>query len=204
MKYSDDDHFCEPYKAAEVARSGRSKNTYNELSTCGSESCNAKLVSPIRCTECSHNFCTYHYHPNTHKCKDVSRLANQGRSAASNKAGLQALKRLGQSNSSSGRKPQQQQPPPPQSDTKTRPNQSKSVLSNIIPNMERIQAGASTHSPITSFRSDRRSKSERDSQLRALQEREKKGILSSNDKVRLAEFRALQSQSGKGKECKVQ
>ncbi|TIA73066.1 hypothetical protein E3P91_01643 [Wallemia ichthyophaga] len=203
LNFSDSNHLCDAYKASIEAKNGRSKNTYNEMSICGLESCNTKLVSPIRCTECGLSFCTYHYHTNTHNCKKHSRLANQGRSAASNNAGLAALKRLGLSNSSHT-EPKEPQSRPERQNSQTTEKQSKSVLSNIIPNMDRIQAGGSTKSPITSFKNDKRSKSERDSQLKALLEREKKGILSSNDKYRLAEFRALENQSSKGKECKVQ
>lgn len=204
LEYSDEHHYCESYKEAEIARNSKSKNSYNELDMCSQESCNTKLISPISCIECSRRFCTYHYHPNTHSCQTSTRLANSGRSAASNNAGLAALKRLGQSNSNTTPKQPPKQAPKRDAEERKTNKESTSILAKVIPNMERMQAGGSIKTPLASLKHDKRSKSERDSQMRALLDREKKGILSSNDKLRLAEMRALESQSPKARDCKVQ
>ena len=107
-------------------------------------------------------------------------------------AGLAALKRFGQSHSSitsndnNGKTKSSNKPTSSTSDNK----QSQNVLSNIIPNFERSLFFKKAVNPISNLKADKRIKSERESQLKSLLEREKRGILSKNDKARLAELKS--------------
>ena len=107
-------------------------------------------------------------------------------------AGLAALKRFGQSQSSitsndnNEKTKSSNKPTSSTSDNK----QSQNVLSNIIPNFERSLFFKKAVNPISNLKADKRIKSERESQLKSLLEREKRGILSKNDKVRLAELKS--------------
>ena len=108
-------------------------------------------------------------------------------------AGLAALKRFGQSQSSitsNDNNEKTKSSNKPTSSTTSDTKQSQNVLSNIIPNFERSLFFKKAINPISNLKADKRIKSERESQLKSLLEREKRGILSKNDKVRLAELKS--------------
>ncbi|KAK7677764.1 hypothetical protein QCA50_019316 [Cerrena zonata] len=179
---------------------------------CARAKCNKVLWSPIRCDKCSQQFCPAHRFPNDHSCVSSSKATPSTSSpkvfggtrpnttSAASAAAMAAIKRAmnNTSSSSPARKPatstQNKQPPPvvkpvaPKAPSKAPP----------APSASSSKPASTRTNPFSA--TDRRAKAERESRLKAMQARAKKGLLTDEEKLILAEEEA---NKGKGDDCVI-
>ncbi|KZV73757.1 hypothetical protein PENSPDRAFT_742281 [Peniophora sp. CONT] len=176
---------------------------------CASGKCNKVLYAPIHCDKCRLDFCPTHRFPATHNC---SSLASTSSSKSASVKPVQ-------------RKPG---PTPAQAGKKALASAKEGVASvkastanlnskvGAMPNpfaahkVDRSpsQSSSTTNSPMTTHASttDARSRAELESQRRAMRERDRKGLLSEEEKVILAELEAQHATGrggGRDKECLI-
>ncbi|EJC97828.1 uncharacterized protein FOMMEDRAFT_23887 [Fomitiporia mediterranea MF3/22] len=171
--------------------------------SCAKARCGKPLWQPITCTNCRKQFCAPHRYPTEHGCsavvtpapssastKHANPLANiSQQTSVKSAAAMAAIKRslastnLGNTTPSSS--PSTVQPAP--------------ALAAASSSSSSTSTG--TSKPKIPFSAkDRRANSERKSQLKALEDRQRKGLLSAQDEERL---RALQESAKEEKECVV-
>ncbi|SJX60187.1 uncharacterized protein SRS1_11501 [Sporisorium reilianum f. sp. reilianum] len=154
---------------------------------CSFVKCSKIMVVPIKCPQCSASFCPSHRAPNQHSCKSTSaspspassstRLPANSSSGSGIKNAFQNLK-ISNNNSATSNKPS------PIAEPVARPADTAS-------------ASTSTSAPFGRMfdKSEKRAKAERLSAIRAMQARQRKGILSKADELKLAEEMALLSKT---------
>ncbi|CAE6485296.1 unnamed protein product [Rhizoctonia solani] len=174
-----------------------------QANRCAGPRCTKVLIAPIRCDNCRKQFCPEHRFPQQHSCAAsakpspshtptpqpaMSKLADKfsgaslagirpGQSSASASAAMAAINRAAASAK-----------PAPKANVAPKP---KPIPSS--------SAGAGSSKPAVPNpfnKTDRRAKAERLSQLKGLQERNKKGLLSDAEKARLAELQNQAKQDG--------
>ncbi|CEL62445.1 AN1-type zinc finger protein 2A OS=Mus musculus GN=Zfand2a PE=2 SV=1 [Rhizoctonia solani AG-1 IB] len=189
----------------ECTAMGNRANT-RQAKRCAGPRCTKVLIAPIRCDNCRKEFCPEHRFPQQHTCAAasakpssspaptpqpvMSKLTDKlsgvsvggiraGQSSASASAAMAAINRA----AASAR-------PAPKANVAPKPKPTPSSSEG---------AGSSkpaVHNPFN--KTDRRAKAERLSQLRGLQQRNRKGLLSEAEKARLAE---LESEAKKDGDC---
>ncbi|KAF8798971.1 hypothetical protein BYT27DRAFT_7202708 [Phlegmacium glaucopus] len=153
---------------------------------CARGNCKKVLFSPIRCDKCKAQFCAAHRFPQDHNCStpaqssSAARLANLSAGARNinSKASLAGAAAVGAVK--------------------------KSVASAAASTSRPFQAqpSASSSKPSLPFnKTDRRARSERESRVRAMQARAKKGLLSEGERAILAAEEAAIEQDKK--ECVI-
>lgn len=147
--------------------------------------CSTKMIVPMRCKDCAHDFCAPHRFPKDHACKAAaSSKSSSGRSTPTNqldpqrRAALAAVKRALRSPSFSG-KPNG---PGPSAPTAPAPGPSSHPGSRANPIV--LNGGADGHGKISDRipklglgKVDRRAKAEEESRRKALEFRAKKGCV---------------------------
>ncbi|KAG8681297.1 hypothetical protein FRC08_015726, partial [Ceratobasidium sp. 394] len=173
---------------------GNRRSAKSQAPRCASSKCSKVLIAPIRCNSCRKDFCPEHRFPQQHSCASQSaasipkpapspapqsgpsKLADKlsnisiagarpGQSAPAVKAAIAAMNRAAT------------RPKPAPTATTTQPRPVAAQASNS-------GASSSTKPPMPNpfNKTDRRARAERESQLRALHDRKKKGLLSDADK----------------------
>ncbi|KAH8114736.1 hypothetical protein DFH11DRAFT_1688819 [Phellopilus nigrolimitatus] len=174
---------------------------------CSRIRCEKRLWQPIECEKCHQQFCATHRHPTSHSCSSASApssvntnqgqlnsLANfQSQASAKSAAAMAAVKRslaASSSNNSASARPAPQRAPTLLASSSSSPGTSALTTASAGPNKVK-----------TAFSSkDRRAIAERKSQLRAMEERQRKGLLSQADEERL---KALQESIKDDSDCVV-
>ncbi|TFK61388.1 hypothetical protein BDN72DRAFT_778250 [Pluteus cervinus] len=174
-----------------TGKSGRSSST----PVCAKTNCKKVLFSPIRCDKCKYQFCPSHRFPSDHNCS-APQTAIPARPAAKSNlldkfdakklskatdAGAAALGAIKKSISSG-----------PTSASASTVSASASSSTKPSP----AKSGNST--PNLFSKTDRRARAERDSRIKAMQARARKGLLSEEEKAILA----AEEQEAKG-DCVV-
>ncbi|SPC65176.1 uncharacterized protein UHOD_00250 [Ustilago sp. UG-2017b] len=178
------------YLKANVSFPGASNmKRAKKTNECSFAKCSKIMVVPITCPQCCASFCPSHRAPNQHSCKHASstsspassstRIATTTQSSSGIKNAFQNLKISNSTSSSSGK---------PTAAVKAS-EQSRPASSNTASN--------STSAPFSKMfdKSEKRVKAERLSAIRAMQARQRKGILSEADKLKLAEEMAALSKT---------
>ncbi|KAJ9476962.1 CDC48-associated ubiquitin-like/zinc finger protein 1 [Pseudozyma hubeiensis] len=155
---------------------------------CSFVKCSKIMVVPIKCPQCSASFCPSHRAPNQHSCKHVSassspessstRLANNTSSSSGIKNAFSNLKISSNPSSSASTKPVSTS-----KQTPVRPIDTSSSNTTLAPFGKMFD------------KSEKRAKAERLSAIRAMQARQRKGILSKADELKLAEEMAMLSKT---------
>ncbi|KAH9179135.1 hypothetical protein EDB89DRAFT_1925469 [Lactarius sanguifluus] len=163
---------------------------------CARPKCGKVLFAQIQCDKCRQKFCPEHRFPNSHNCSSLSSLAvptsissapsrASSRTSAVSASGLAAMKRATASAKSVV--------PSPSTKASTTPAKETTSASSA--------ASGSKHSPFS--KTDRRSKQEKESQIRAMRARAQKGLLSEEEKVILASLEAERAHGFGKKDCVV-
>ncbi|KAF9644589.1 hypothetical protein BDM02DRAFT_3131665 [Thelephora ganbajun] len=167
---------------------------------CASPRCKKLLFAPIRCDKCNQQFCAQHRFPSDHTCETTTTqipskpvtsttsnantktqdLTNQV-SAKSN-AAMAAIKRSIASTKSA-----------------MKPNPSSSSTLQLPQPVQKSTSSSSKTSLNPLSKTDRRIKAERQSRMKAMEERAKKGLLSEEEKATLAAEKA----KDKGEDCMI-
>ncbi|GAC73390.1 hypothetical protein PANT_9d00082 [Moesziomyces antarcticus T-34] len=154
---------------------------------CSFVKCSKIMVVPIQCPQCAASFCPSHRAPNQHSCQHSSSSSPSASSAritptAPASGGIKsAFQNLKIST--------------PQLGSSSMPT--KSTGSKLSATAPKPTAASSTSQPFGKMfdKSEKRAKAERLSAIRAMQARQRKGILSDADTVRLAEEMAALSKT---------
>ncbi|KAI0789737.1 hypothetical protein C8Q75DRAFT_764734 [Abortiporus biennis] len=154
---------------------------------CARAKCGKVLFSPIRCEKCREQFCPAHRYPDSHSCTSRTTTATPSPSQSSRNlnaaspasaAAMAAIKRTMNSTQSSV------------SSSRGKPDSTTVSASQSKQKVTSVAAKASTSTPKTTSNpfsaTDRRAKAERESKLKAMGERAKKGLLSEQEKEVLA------------------
>ncbi|KAF8645247.1 hypothetical protein AX16_008072 [Volvariella volvacea WC 439] len=158
---------------------------------CARASCKKVLFSPISCDKCRRQFCPAHRFPSDHNCTSAtSQPAAPGRQAAQSNllakfdakainakatGAVDALKKTIPTSSASSQTPA--------------PRPAVTANSSSIASSSKPKPSSPSATNVFS-KTDRRAKAERESQIKAMQERAKKGLLSDADKAKLAALEA--------------
>uniref|UniRef100_A0A8H7Y3Y3 AN1-type domain-containing protein n=1 Tax=Psilocybe cubensis TaxID=181762 RepID=A0A8H7Y3Y3_PSICU len=170
------------------------------LPTCARVNCQKALISPLQCSSCKKKFCPTHRHPDDHRCQPVPTAApttskpvatsNTPKALANFNAGA---KNLNTKATAAG--------------TAAMDAVKKSINTTAIPaarnaiNSAKASASASKpKAPLPFSKMDRRARAERESKLRAMQARAKKGLLSEEEKAILA---AEEAAAQEKKDCVI-
>ncbi|KAF8501087.1 hypothetical protein F5888DRAFT_1678979 [Russula emetica] len=171
---------------------------------CPRPKCGKLLFAPIQCDKCRQKFCPEHRFPSSHNCSSISSTVLPPRSApikpsslsqvsTPGASGLAAIKRAAASVKSSA-----------SSHTKfsTIPSPTKGTAPP--PGVVASGSGTNTsHSKKIFSKTDRRSKQEKDSQIRAMRARAQRGLLSEDEKVILATLEAERAHGSGDKDCLI-
>ncbi|EAU86069.1 hypothetical protein CC1G_07148 [Coprinopsis cinerea okayama7 len=159
---------------------------------CAKGTCKKVLFSPIRCDKCRAQFCVSHRFPSDHNCKAASAPTTPAgrQNAAPSRPNLPAL-----SSASSTAKEINAKASVKASEAV---NSMKQSLAQAKANTSTAAASASKSMPFN--KTDRRAKAERESRIKAMQAREKKGLLSEQEKQILAQY---QEEAKKDKDCVI-
>ncbi|PWN53065.1 hypothetical protein IE53DRAFT_310908 [Violaceomyces palustris] len=154
---------------------------------CNFSKCQKVMVVPITCPQCRTSFCPSHRAPAQHACQTSSRQSQSAPAMTKKKntslnGATSALKNLNIRSESNGISTTQAQPA--QKDQKTSSGVSKSPFAG---------GGGGLFD-----KTDKRAKAERKSAIKAMQERQKKGLLSAAEETRLAEEMAALAKSSRG------
>ncbi|KAH8104739.1 hypothetical protein BXZ70DRAFT_1005247 [Cristinia sonorae] len=170
---------------------------------CPRANCGKVLFAPIKCDTCKQQFCPTHRFPADHRCVTLpaakpSSPANgaASRPGPSGAAAMAAIKRAVNTttSSSSASRPA---PPSPQK----RPQPPASPSKPIATSTSTKSTSSSTARPTNPFSAtDRRAKAERESRLKGMEARAKKGLLSEEEKVLLA---AAKAEEASKKDCVI-
>lgn len=193
---------------------GKRKEEVSKVPRCANGKCHKVLYAPIKCDTCHQQFCAEHRFPTTHKCvtqttssatafprQDTSGQAKSGAKfkqavgigSAKTNAGMAAVKRAMASSTSTST-----------STTGTKlPARVSSQAQSSTPTTKSTAPSSHTN-PFS--KSDRRARAEYSSRLKGLRERAKRGLLTENEQVLLAEEEdklALRGKKGKNNDCVI-
>ncbi|KAI0036440.1 hypothetical protein K488DRAFT_41129 [Vararia minispora EC-137] len=167
------------------------KTKQSKTPRCARAMCNKVLYAPIKCDKCKLEFCPTHRFPATHNCSSIG---------STSKPALP--KPIVRSNI-----------PKPSVSASQVAQAGKNAIASAKESMAAAKASTTSAAKAASLpgpfnKTDRRGKQERESQRKAMQERARKGLLSEQEKVILAELEAERvsrgrGNSGNGKECIV-
>ncbi|KAI9465599.1 hypothetical protein BJY52DRAFT_1202308 [Lactarius psammicola] len=166
---------------------------------CSRPKCGKVLIAQIQCDKCRQKFCPEHRFPSSHNCSSLSSLAAptpisstpskaSSRTSAVSASGLAAMKRAAASAKSVV--------PSPSTKTPKVPAKATSSASAAA-------SGSKHNTPNPFSKTDRRSKQERESQIRAMRARAQKGLLSEEEKVLLASLEAERAHGSGNRDCVV-
>ncbi|KAJ7784520.1 hypothetical protein B0H16DRAFT_1681904 [Mycena metata] len=170
------------------------KRTRSNTPICARPRCGKALFAPIRCTNCNEQFCAAHRFPADHSCASVAPAAQArtGPTAASRLLDLNAKASAASVSAMGAIK-----------SMKTAAQQaSTSRPAAATPPAATSSASSKPH---LFSKTDRRSKAERESRRKAMQERARKGLLSEAEKLAFAAEEAERAQHGEDnkKECVI-
>ncbi|TKY90182.1 hypothetical protein EX895_000180 [Sporisorium graminicola] len=158
---------------------------------CSFIKCSKIMVVPIKCPQCSASFCPSHRAPNQHSCKNISsssspassstRLVAKSGSGSGIKNAFQNLKITNNAAASNT----------------SVPAAKSSSSSTPACHADTSSATMTTSAPFGKMfdKTEKRAKAERLSAIRAMQARQRKGILSKADELKLAEEMAMLSKT---------
>ncbi|CAE6473617.1 hypothetical protein ACGC1H_005446 [Rhizoctonia solani] len=163
---------------------------------CPAPRCNKVMYAPIRCDNCRKEFCPSHRFPKQHVCTASARPSPSPSPAPTSTQ--PTMSKLAEKFSSVGMRPGPSGP----STSAAMAAISRAAASAKPapkPNVASSSQGAGPSKPAVPNpfnKTDRRAKAERLSQLKALQERNRKGLLSEAEKSRLAQLQNQAKQDG--------
>ncbi|KAJ7175898.1 hypothetical protein C8R46DRAFT_990091 [Mycena filopes] len=174
------------------------KRTKSNTPLCAHTRCRKALFAPIRCTKCNEQFCATHRFPADHSCASAGAPAPQTRTTGPTAASR--LLDLNAKASAAG---------------VTAMGAIKSMKTAAQASTSRPAAPPAAKAPVATSsapskpnlfsKTDRRSRAERDSRRKALQERARKGLLSEAEKLAFAaeEAERAQHEGEDKKECVI-
>ncbi|KAI0004610.1 hypothetical protein BJV74DRAFT_808535 [Russula compacta] len=170
---------------------------------CARPKCGKLLFAQIQCDKCHQKFCPEHRFSSSHNCVSISSTALPPSTSAETKpglptpvmsaSGLAAMKRVAASVKSSALSPSVKA-------TTVPPSKGVAPSSGVVASGSKTKTNTSPPKPFS--KTDRRSKQEKDSQIRAMRARAQKGLLSEDEKVILASLEAERAR-GSGDKCAV-
>ncbi|KAI0304505.1 hypothetical protein B0F90DRAFT_1809310 [Multifurca ochricompacta] len=184
---------------------GRSLKT-SSAPKCSRPKCGKVLFARIQCDKCFQRFCPEHRFPSSHNCISLSSsstsnlIANipskaSSQASTTSAGGLAAIKRAAASAKSMTSSPSTKfSAVPVLPAAKESAPSPGAVTSGPKPN-------TSVHNPFS--KADRRSRQEKESQIRAMRARAQKGLLSEDEKVILASLEAERAHGHGDKDCVV-
>ncbi|KAG1822708.1 uncharacterized protein BJ212DRAFT_1263726 [Suillus subaureus] len=178
--------FCEVMNA-----SGRQQGKGGSK-ICARGKCGKVLFAPIGCDKCHKEFCPQHRFPNDHSCPSLT--SHRPNTNSSSKPSIRPSPVSATASSSSAKSaPTALSRPAPSSKPKSAPSLSK------------FSIPVSVSVPDVFSKSDRRAKEERASRRKAMTERAKRGLLTEEEKLILAQEEAGRAQKVRqgGKECRI-
>ncbi|KAI0300383.1 hypothetical protein BC826DRAFT_992995 [Russula brevipes] len=173
---------------------------------CARPKCGKLLFAQIQCDKCHGKFCPEHRFPNSHNCSSISSTPLRSLPAsaatrpgpqapATSVSGLAAMKRAAASVKSSA----SALSPPIKVHTLQSSTKGAASSSGVVPSGSKTNASPSN----PSSKAERRSKQERDSQIKAMRARAQKGLLSEDEKVILASLEAERAHGTSKKDCVI-
>ncbi|KAH9969493.1 hypothetical protein BC827DRAFT_1160228 [Russula dissimulans] len=185
------------------AMTGRSQKS-NATPKCARPKCGKVLFAPIQCDKCHRKFCPEHRFPSSHSCSSITSTTSPSPPGAASKPrpqvpltssrGLAAIKRAPASVKASALSP------PTTASTASPPAIGATPPSGVAASGSK--GNSSRPKPFS--KTDRRSRQERDSQIRAMRARAQKGLLSEDEKVILATLETERAHGSRDKkDCVV-
>ncbi|KAH9971923.1 hypothetical protein BGW80DRAFT_407890 [Lactifluus volemus] len=175
---------------------GRSQKA-SSTPKCSRPKCGKVLFAQIQCDKCHQKFCPEHRFPSSHNCSSVASRSTPVAStpskagsqlSATTASGMAAVKRAAASL-------------PTKTSSASRPLQGTAPSSGVASSGSGSKPNSSISNPFS--KTERRSKQERESQIRAMRARAQKGLLSDDEKVILASLEAQRSHGSNDKDCVV-
>ncbi|TFK28061.1 hypothetical protein FA15DRAFT_585222 [Coprinopsis marcescibilis] len=144
---------------------------------CARATCKKVLFSPIRCDNCREQFCPSHRFPSDHSCKvPESRRAPAPARPKHTMAGASSTAK--ELNAKAAAK-------------------ASEAVDSVQKGLAAAKAStAATTSKLPFNKTDRRAKAERESRIKAMEMRDKKGLLSAEEKKTLAQYKEEMNQKG--------
>ncbi|KAJ6477391.1 hypothetical protein C8R47DRAFT_1140349 [Mycena vitilis] len=163
--------------------------------TCARPRCGKALFAPIRCTNCSRQFCATHRFPADHSCTAPAQTTTTGPTAASRLLDLNAKASAAGASTLGAIKAMA---------SSAQANSSRPAAPKAAP-APKAAAPQAPSKPNLFSKTDRRARAERDSRRKAMLERAKKGLLSEEEKLALATEEAERAQHGEEdkKDCVI-